>query len=154
MIFCCWLQELLCCLDRDNSGTITSLSRCTYCFCTWPTFIFVVCLLPPFVVCLQELFAVYDKDKSGTISFASRLMMFLQTLTSLALVLCLRCCLQELFSAYDKDKSGTISFEELADGLRGQGYVVNESEVGRSCCLLRLQLVVLWDGALRFRDTC
>ncbi|WIA42889.1 hypothetical protein OEZ86_008805 [Tetradesmus obliquus] len=37
--------------------------------------------------------------------------------------------LQELFAAYDKDKSGTISFEELADGLRGQGYVVNESEV-------------------------
>jgi hypothetical protein len=41
-------------------------------------------------------------------------------------------CVQELFAAYDKDKSGTISFEELADGLRGQGYVVNESEVGRS----------------------
>lgn len=37
--------------------------------------------------------------------------------------------MQELFAAYDKDKSGTISFEELADGLRGQGYVVNESEV-------------------------
>ena len=38
--------------------------------------------------------------------------------------------LQELFAAYDKDKSGTISFEELAEGLRGQGYVVNEAEVG------------------------
>eukprot|EP00878_Enallax_costatus_P014411 GHUV01015071.1.p1 GENE.GHUV01015071.1~~GHUV01015071.1.p1 ORF type:complete len:625 (+),score=149.12 GHUV01015071.1:250-1875(+) len=37
--------------------------------------------------------------------------------------------LQELFAAYDKDKSGTISFEELAEGLRGQGYVVNESEI-------------------------
>lgn len=41
--------------------------------------------------------------------------------------------LQELFAAYDKDKSGSISFEELAEGLRGQGYVVNESEV--SCIL-------------------
>jgi Ca2+-binding EF-hand superfamily protein len=38
-------------------------------------------------------------------------------------------CLQELFAQYDKDKSGTISFEELADGLRGQGYVVSEPEV-------------------------
>jgi Ca2+-binding EF-hand superfamily protein len=37
--------------------------------------------------------------------------------------------MQDLFAAYDKDKSGTISFEELTEGLRGQGYVVNESEV-------------------------
>jgi hypothetical protein len=39
-------------------------------------------------------------------------------------------CLQELFAAYDKDDSGTISFDELTEGLRAQGYVVNESEVG------------------------
>jgi calcium-dependent protein kinase len=53
--------------------------------------------------------------------------------------------LQELFAAYDKDKSGTISFEELADGLRGQGYVVNESEVslGNDCFLLQLRVVWL-----------
>jgi hypothetical protein len=38
---------------------------------------------------------------------------------------------QDLFAAYDKDKNGTISFEELTDGLRQQGYVVNESEVSR-----------------------
>lgn len=37
--------------------------------------------------------------------------------------------LQELFERIDKDHSGTISFEELADGLRLQGYNVNESEV-------------------------
>lgn len=37
--------------------------------------------------------------------------------------------LQELFAAYDKDDSGTISFDELTEGLRAQGYVVNESEV-------------------------
>lgn len=50
--------------------------------------------------------------------------------------------LQELFAAYDKDKSGTISFEELAEGLRAQGYVVNESEVGclESSCLLHAYL--------------
>lgn len=39
------------------------------------------------------------------------------------------CVPQDLFAAYDKDKNGTISFEELTEGLRGQGYVVNESEV-------------------------
>eukprot|EP00879_Flechtneria_rotunda_P016607 GHRR01017377.1.p1 GENE.GHRR01017377.1~~GHRR01017377.1.p1 ORF type:complete len:213 (+),score=81.63 GHRR01017377.1:705-1343(+) len=37
--------------------------------------------------------------------------------------------LQELFASYDKDRNGSISFEELTDGLRAQGYVVNESEV-------------------------
>jgi len=37
--------------------------------------------------------------------------------------------LKELFDQYDADKSGTISFEELAKGLRSQGYIVTESEV-------------------------
>jgi len=51
-------------------------------------------------------------------------------LAPLLLLLLLLCWSpQELFAAYDKDKNGTISFEELTDGLRGQGYVVNESEV-------------------------
>lgn len=36
---------------------------------------------------------------------------------------------QDLFSEYDADASGSISFDELATGLRRQGYEINESEV-------------------------
>lgn len=37
--------------------------------------------------------------------------------------------LQDLFNTLDKDSSGSISFDELAGGLREQGYIVTESEV-------------------------
>lgn len=37
--------------------------------------------------------------------------------------------LQQLFVGLDADKSGTISREELAIGLRSQGYTVSDSEV-------------------------
>jgi Ca2+-binding EF-hand superfamily protein len=62
------------------------------------------------------------------------------------------CPLQELFAAYDKDKSGTISFEELTEGLRGQGYVVNESEVG--WLGVRVRVSRGWLGFSQQRGIC
>jgi calcium-dependent protein kinase len=36
---------------------------------------------------------------------------------------------QELFDQLDSDRSGSISMKELSEGLRRQGYVLNDREI-------------------------